>query len=115
MAFSESFIAANMNKFPAEQLPNIKSRLENLNESQSNIVLTTKIKDPQTALILSIFLGAFGVDRFYIGHTGLGIAKLCLGWLTLGLWTVIDWFLIYKATKQSNLEAINAAIASATV
>ena len=45
------------------------------------------------ALLLSIFLGGLGVDRFYLGYTGLGVLKL----LTLGfcsVWWLIDLILI---------------------
>ena len=64
---------------------------------------STTLQDPNAknflvALLLSIFLGNLGIDRFYLGHIGLGIAKLLLNWLTFGIWWLVDVILI--ATKK---------------
>jgi TM2 domain-containing membrane protein YozV len=51
-----------------------------------------------TALLLSIFLGALGIDRFYMGYVGTGILKLLITLITLGfaswIWWLIDLILI---------------------
>lgn len=124
--FTDSFLSANTANFPSEQLPSLRERLAQLDDSQANqVIAAADVKNPTTALILSIFLGGFGVDRFYIGHTGLGIGKLLVTLLlpivTLGIslffswiWIVVDWFLIMNATKAANLEAINTALATMT-
>jgi len=44
--------------------------------------------------LLWLFLGILGGHRFYLGRIGTGIAMLLLGWLTLGIWWVVDAFLI---------------------
>lgn len=47
------------------------------------------MKSQSTTFLLAWLLGHFGADRFYLGQTGLGIAKLltCGG---LGIWALID-------------------------
>jgi len=46
-----------------------------------------------TSMLLSITLGGFGVDRFYLGHWREGIGKL-FSFGGLGVWTLIDVVLI---------------------
>lgn len=64
------------NWFPAKEVPGLYSD-----------------KEMVTTAVISWLVGVFGVDRFYLGYTGLGIAKLltCGG---LGIWAVIDLILI---------------------
>ncbi len=45
------------------------------------------------AVLLSVFLGVFGIDRFYLGHIGVGLAKF-FTFGGLGLWALADVVLI---------------------
>lgn len=46
-----------------------------------------------TALLLSIFLGMFGIDRFYLGYPAIGLLKFCtFGFMFLG--QLVDVILI---------------------
>ncbi len=50
-------------------------------------------KEWLTTLLLSVFVGSLGVDRFYLGQTGLGVVKLltCGG---VGVWALIDIIMV---------------------
>ncbi len=93
----------NSKFFEAHHLGAIRERLTTLDESKASTVQMIQFKDPTIVLIISILIGGLGIDRFYIGDTGLGIGKLltCGG---LGIWTIIDWFLIMGATREKNME-----------
>ena len=97
-----SILVVLSSKIPAGCIPSVRARLESSNVSAEEIMaLTNQMTEPTVAIILSIFLGVLGVDRFYIGDTGLGVGKL----LTCGgcyIWWLIDIFLIIDATKQRN-------------
>lgn len=53
-------------------------------------------------LLMSIFFGTLGVDRFMMGQIGLGILKLITGG-GLGVWWVIDIILIASRYRFSDV------------
>ncbi|MFM8432279.1 MAG: TM2 domain-containing protein [Bacteroidota bacterium] len=102
---ADMFIMTNGKFFESHHIPQIRERLLAIDDSKWVMIQSVPLKDPQTALLISIFVGAYGVDRFYIGDTGIGVGKLltCGG---LGIWAIIDWFQIQGATRQKNFEKI---------
>ncbi len=105
----DMFMMMNAKYFESHHLMSIRDRLIELDDSKWTTVQLVQLKEPTTALILSILMGSFGIDRFYIGDTGLGIAKLltCGG---LQIWTIVDWFLIMGATREKNMEMMQQVL-----
>ena len=99
------FILSHSKSFETHQLSFIREKLLALDDSQWILLQSLNIKDPTVSLIVSIIGGHFGVDRFLIGDIGLGVGKLltCGG---IGIWTVIDWFLIMDATRDRNFKKL---------
>lgn len=95
------FIAGNNDKFPSDKIGIIQAQLEKIDDNKFLSVQSANYKSPTTLLIVSFFLGGLGIDRFMLGQTGAGIAKLltCGGF---GIWWIIDLFIIMNATKEKN-------------
>jgi TM2 domain-containing membrane protein YozV len=99
----ELFIASNAKFFPPEKMPVMKMLLDKMDDSKFIYIQSIPYKDPTTMLIFSIFLGGLGIDRFMLGQTGLGVAKLLTAG-GCGVWAFIDWFLIMNAAREINFE-----------
>ena len=103
---TDMFLMTNGKFFESHKINVIRDRLLKLDESKLALLSSVQFKDPTTVLIVSLLAGGFGIDRFMIGDTGLGIGKLltCGGG---GIWSIVDLFLIQKATRQKNLEKLH--------
>jgi len=97
----DMYLSVHGKELPEAQLPFIRERLLAMDPEKLSAVNMIQFKNPTTMLIISIFLGSYGIDRFMLGETGLGVAKLltCGG---CGIWTIIDWFGITEKTCQFN-------------
>lgn len=83
--------------------------MESAEDSKWSALSSINFKDPQTALMLSIFGGPIGIDRIYIGDILLGVFKTitCGGIL---IWAFVDQFLIRKATKENNMKNLMSVL-----
>ena len=101
----DTFFATNGKKLPAAKAAIIREKMATIDDSRYATISSVEMKDPTIMLLISIFLGELGVDRFMLGNVGIGIVKL----LTLGLFGIlwlIDVILITGKTKEYNYNAL---------
>ena len=101
----DMYIMTNQKYFPAEKIMYLREKLAAMDDSKFSLISTVEMKDPTTLLLISLFLGSFGIDRFMVGDTGMGILKLLTGGCC-GILTIIDWFSISKKTKELNFNKL---------
>ena len=80
-------------------------------------------KSAGVSYLLWFFLGGLGAHRFYLGQTGTAVAQLLLtllgwlplvlGWAVLGIWLLVDAFLIPGMVRDENMKMINLLDGSA--
>ena len=91
----------------------LRDRLDKASDTKrdefSKTISMLNLKSPMTGLILGLFLGGLGVDRFYKGDIGLGILKIVtLG--GFGIWILVDLFIVGKGIRKDNLQKVMMAI-----
>ena len=89
--------------------------------------MNTNSKSAAAAYLLWFFLGAFGAHRFYMGRNGSAFGQLGLfigsvllsvvaigliGFPILGIWLLVDVFLINGWLKEANNAVISTVSAS---
>lgn len=105
----DMYIMTNQKYFPEEKIIFLKDKLRTMDEEKFSLIQAVELKDPTTLLLVSIFLGVLGIDRFMLGDTGMGILKLLTGGCC-GILTIIDWFSISKKTKETNFNKLMTLI-----
>ena len=101
----DMYIMTNQKYLPAEKIVFLKQKLLEADETKFSLVSAVEFKDPTTLLLVSLFLGSLGIDRFMLGETGMGILKL----LTMGICgilTIVDWFSVQKRTREKNYNSL---------
>ncbi len=106
----DMYIMSHAKYFESHNIAFIRDMMLKADESKFLNIQTISLKDPTTILIVSLLAGSLGVDRFMLGDTGLGVGKLltCGG---LGIWAVVDWFMVMGRARELNYENLMRALA----
>lgn len=105
----DMYLMAHSKYFEGHNIAMLRDAMINADDSKMIMVQSVSLKDPTMAIILSLIVGNLGIDRFIVGDIGMGIAKLltCGG---LGIWYIVDWFLIMNRAKEVNYNNVITAI-----
>jgi TM2 domain-containing membrane protein YozV len=104
----DQLIQVNLDKIAPEFIESIRQRLENADEGVAQAAFSN-LKGSTFVFLMAFFFGCFGVDRFMLGETGMGVLKLltCGG---CGIWSIVDWFTAGGRTRKYNAKKILAQI-----
>lgn len=89
----DMFISMHGKELPESYLLYIREKLLKMDNERLARLNMLQFKNPSHTLVVSIFFGMLGVDRFIIGDVGAGLGKL-LTWGGFGIWWIVDLFII---------------------
>lgn len=65
-----------------------------------------RVVSKATYILLCFFLGGIGVHRFMRGQVGIGVCMILFGWLTFGIWWLVDFIIsLVKLSAYPNTDA----------
>lgn len=113
----EGFMLSNRRFFPVYRYNEIQSWLITLNDRQLVLIYDMEFRETWIMLLVSVFVGYLGVDRFLLNDVKMGLIKLGLtslsfliipGLISLVLW-LMDIFKIDMLTKEYNYNELRKA------
>jgi len=74
-----------------------------------NSAVDPNAKSKIVAGLLGIFLGSFGIHRFYLGYTGIGVAQIIVSLVTCGvggIWGFIEGIMILVGSMDTDASGV---------
>lgn len=105
----DMYLMSHSKYYESHQMAIIRDLMLKADDDKILAVQSISLKDPSTIIIVSLLAGMLGIDRFMLGDTGMGIAKL----LTCGglyIWAIVDLFLVMGRAREINYENLMRAL-----
>ena len=98
------YIINNARYFPQNTLMLVQEKINSVPDDKSLFLQTIEYKNPTTFLILSIFFGQLGVDRFIFKDLQMGFLKLFTWLIPYASYLIIS--LLYYSSVNANFDLI---------
>lgn len=124
MTINDFFIKLD-SKLSNKQKFEIKTKLEDKAEQCFGFEYFSKLKDPSIGILIGLFGGFIGLDRFYMGDKKMGIIKLVIfliGCFTIlsgmglfilfffAMFVAIDLYFVYTGIQKNNFKQISSIL-----
>ena len=103
------YLMMNQKYFPAERIMFLRERLLQMDDDTFMRMSMVQLKDPTVILIVSLFVGTLGIDRFMLEEPAMGVLKLLTAG-GCGVWAIVDLFLVMNKTRELNFSKIIALL-----